>query len=148
MKTKTTIALLSLSLLAACASARAAETFPDVIALPNSWGPEGIATGRGTDFFAGARQMSPFQGAIYKGDLRTGAGSILVAAQPDRYALGMKFDERTNLLFVAGGPSGAGFIYDATTGEDVAIIRFTSSLSFINDVIVTQIGRASCRERV
>jgi sugar lactone lactonase YvrE len=138
MKTKTTIALLSLSLLAACASAGAAETFPDVIALPNSWGPEGIATGRGTDFFAGARQMSPFQGAIYKGDLRTGAGNILVPSQPDRYALGMKFDDRTNLLFVAGGPSGAGFIYDATTGEDVAIIRFTSMASFVNDVIVTR----------
>ena len=138
MKTKITIALLSLSLLTAGVSANAAEAFPDVIALPNSWGPEGIATGRGTDFYAGARQMSPFQGAIYKGDLRTGEGVTLVASQPGRYALGMKYDERTDLLYVAGGPSGAGFIYDATTGEDVAIIRFTSMPSFVNDVFVTR----------
>src|SRR5688500_20208297 len=115
MKTKITIALLSFSLLAAGASASAAEAFPDVIALPNSWGPEGIATGRGTDFFAGARQGSPFQGAIYKGDLRTGAGAVLVPPQPDRYALGMKFDQRSGLLFVAGGPSGVGFICHAAT---------------------------------
>jgi sugar lactone lactonase YvrE len=82
--------------------------------------------------------MSPFQGAVYKGDLRTGAGEILVPPQPDRYALGMKYDERTDLLFVAGGPSGVGFIYDATTGEDVAIVRFTSMPSFVNDVVVTR----------
>src|SRR5687768_4584475 len=138
MKTKITIALLSLSILAAGSPATAAEPFPDVIALPQSWGPEGIATGRGTDFFAGARQMSPFQGAIYKGDLRTGEGEILVPSQPGRYALGMKYDARTDLLYVAGGPSGVGFIYNATTGEDVAIIRFTAMPSFVNDVIVTR----------
>jgi sugar lactone lactonase YvrE len=138
MKMKITTALLSLFLLAAGASASAAQPFPDVISLPDSWGPEGIATGRGTEFFAGARQMSPFQGAIYKGDLRTGEGGILVPSQPGRYALGMKHVARTNLLFVAGGPSGVGFIYDATTGEDVAIIRFTSNASFVNDVFVTR----------
>src|SRR5215217_4871636 len=138
MKTKITIALFSLSLLATGASTRAAHVFPDIIPLPTSWGSEGIAIGRGTDFFAGARQMSPFQGAIYKGDLRTGEGAILVPAQPGRYALGMKFDQRTDLLFVAGGPSGVGFIYDATTGEDVAIVRFTSGTSFVNDVVITR----------
>src|SRR5215217_7227457 len=138
MKTKITIALFSLSLLATGASTRAAHVFPDIIPLPTSWGSEGIASGRGTDFFSGARQMSPFQGAIYKGDLRTGEGEILVPPQPGRYALGMKYDQRTDLLFVAGGPSGSGFIYDATTGEDVAVIRFTSTSSFVNDVFVTR----------
>jgi sugar lactone lactonase YvrE len=125
------------SILAASASAKRAKPFPDVIALPNSWGPEGIAIGRGTDFFVGARQMSPFQGAIFKGDLRTGEGDVLVPPQPGRYALGMKFDHRADLLFVAGGPSGAGFIYDATTGENVASLLFTSLPSFINDVVLT-----------
>src|SRR5215211_5395621 len=100
MKTTILISLLLLSFLAASAPAKAAEQFPEVIALPNSWGPEGIASGRGTEFFAGARQMSPFQGAIYKGDLRTGEGHVLVPPQPGRYALGMKFDARTDLLFV------------------------------------------------
>jgi len=116
----------------------AVKPFPEVIALPDSWGPEGIATGRGTDFFAGARQGSPFQGAIYKGDLRTGEGDILVPAQPGRFALGLKLDQRTNQLFVAGGPSGSGYIYDATTGEDVAVFQFTTGPSFVNDVVVTR----------
>jgi sugar lactone lactonase YvrE len=138
MKTKITIALFSLSVLTAIAPARAADVFPDLIPLPTSWGPEGIATGRGTEFFSGSRQMSPFQGAIYNGDLRTGEGEILVPSQPGRYALGMKYDQRTDLLFVAGGPSGSGFIYDATTGDDVAVIRFTLAASFINDVFVTR----------
>src|SRR5688572_5619966 len=107
MKTTLSISLLLITLLAASAPTQAAESFPDVIALPTSWGPEGIATGRGTDFFAGARPQSPFQGAIYKGDLRTGEGRILVPSQADRFALGMKYDAPTDLLFVAGGPSGA-----------------------------------------
>src|SRR4051794_14515836 len=110
MKTRiTTVPLLLFSFFALGTSAKAAEAFPDIIGLPNSWGPEGIAVGRGTDFFSGSRQMSPFQGAIYKGDLRTGQGAIFVPPQPGRYALGMKVDKRTNLLFVAGGPNGAGF---------------------------------------
>ena len=49
----------------------------------------------------------------------------------------MKYDVRTNLLFVAGGPSGSGFIYNATTGADVAVVRFTAMPSFVNDVVVT-----------
>ncbi len=136
--TTPTLLLLLFSLLAPSAFAKSSEQFPEVIALPTSWGPEGIATGRGTDFFAGARQQSPFQGAVYKGDLRTGEGRILVPSRPDRYALGMKYDARTNLLFVAGGPSGSGFIYNASTGADVAAVRFTAMPSFVNDVVVTR----------
>jgi len=138
MKMTNSIPLLFITLLAVSVPAQAADQFLEVIALPNSWGPEGIASGRGTDFFAGARQQSPFQGAIYKGDFRTGEGDILVPSRPGRFALGMKVDERTNLLFVAGGPSGAGYIYDATTGDDVAVLNFTTAASFVNDVVVTR----------
>src|SRR5262245_5031454 len=97
----------------------AANSFPDVFLLPTGWGPEGIASGRGTQFYAGARHQSPFAGAIYKGDIRTGEGQILVPTQPGRAALGLKFDPRSDLLFVAGGPTGAGYVYNATTGQDV-----------------------------
>jgi len=138
MKTTITLAAFLASVFAFDASAKEKETFPEIIPLPNSWGPEGIAVGRGTEFFTGARQMSPLQGAIYKGDLRTGEGNILVPSQPGRYALGMKVDERTDYLFVAGGPSGTGFIYNAKTGEDVAVIKFTAASSFINDVVITR----------
>src|SRR5688572_10469783 len=141
MPTLNSKALYSLLLSSLCAfnsSALAADEFPEVILLPDGWGPEGIATGRGTEFFAGARQMSPVAGAVYKGDLRTGEGGVLVPAQPNRFALGLKLDRRTAQLFVAGGPSGAGFIYDGDTGEDIEIFQFAVAPTFINDVIVTR----------
>jgi hypothetical protein len=110
----------------------------DLIALPAGWGPEGIATGRGTEFFAGARQGSPVVGAVYKGDLRTGAGGVLVPPQPGRFALGLKLDPRSNLLFVAGGPGGGAYVYDGTDGADVAAFQFATAPTFVNDVIVTR----------
>ena len=36
--------------------------------------------------------------------------------------MGIKYDGRTNLLFVAGGPTGHAFVYDASTGAEVADI--------------------------
>ena len=44
--------------------------FPQVISLPNGFRPEGISAGRGTSFYVG----SLVDGAIYRGDVRTGAG--------------------------------------------------------------------------
>ena len=41
-------------------------------------------------------------------------------------------------LFVAGGDSGNGFVYSATSGARVASYRFSTSGSFVNDVIVTK----------
>ena len=79
---KTVVSFVSLAVslgLAVCANA--GQAFPEIIPLPDEWGPEGIEVGRGTDFYAGARHLSAFAGAIYKGDLRTGAGDILVPAQ-------------------------------------------------------------------
>jgi len=116
----------------------AARSFPETIQLPDGWGPEGIAVGRGTEFFAGARQLSPFAGAVYKGDLRTGAGEVLVPAQPGRFALGLKLDRRSDQLFVAGGPGGAGYVYDGSTGEEIATFQFASGTTFVNDVVVTR----------
>lgn len=115
-----------------------AQQFPSFIPLPDGWGPEGIATGRGTDFYAGARHLSPYAGAIYKGDLRTGLGDILVEPQPGRAALGLKIDQRSNLLFVAGGPTGAAYVYDGTSGEELAFFQFAAGSSFINDVVITR----------
>jgi hypothetical protein len=57
-------------LLAVVPVANAVQIFPDLIQLPNGWRPEGIAEGRGTSFCVG----SLVNGAIYRGDLRTGDG--------------------------------------------------------------------------
>src|SRR5690349_9159309 len=84
--------------------------FPEVIDLPAAFQPEGVAMGRGTTIYAG----STTSGAIYTADIRTGDGQLLVPAQSGRAALGLEFDPRTGYLFVAGGPTGQGYIYDSS----------------------------------
>src|SRR6266508_3715292 len=115
-------------------SARAAQTWPDVIALPNGWLPEGVVTGRGPVIYSGSRA----NGAIYAADLRTGAGTILVPGQAGRVAVGLSFDARTNYIFVAGGPTGKAYVYDADTGALVQEYTLTAPGTFVNDVIVTR----------
>ena len=122
--------LLSVALIAAAP----AQAFPEVIPLPDGFQPEGIAVGTGSTFYVGSIPT----GAIYRGDLRTGEGEVLVPAQPGRAAIGLKYDERTGLLFVAGGPTGYAYIYDGQTGATVAEIQLTTATSFINDVVITR----------
>lgn len=110
------------------------RAFPDVIPLPDGFQPEGIAVGKGHTFYVGSIPT----GAVYRGDLRTGEGEVLVPAQSGRAAIGLKYDERTGLLFVAGGPTGFAYIYDGETGENIAAIQLTTGARFINDVVITQ----------
>jgi sugar lactone lactonase YvrE len=112
----------------------AAAPFPDSIPLPNGFQPEGIASGNGTTFYVGSIPT----GAVYRGDFLTGKIDELVAPQAGRSAIGLKYDPRSGLLFVAGGPTGMAFIYDAETGESVAGLQLSTDPSFINDVIVTR----------
>jgi sugar lactone lactonase YvrE len=125
------LSILSLLLMAG----KPAAKFPEVIPIPNGFQPEGIATGRGATFYVGSIPT----GAIYRGDLRTGQGAVLVPGQAGHQSLGLKYDGRTDLLYVAGGPTGAAFVYNASTGANVASIQLTDQAStFINDVIVTK----------
>ena len=114
--------------------AASAQSFPDVIPLPNGFQPEGIASGTGMTFYVGSIPT----GAVYRGDLRTGEGAVLVPAQVGRSSIGLKYDARTGLLFVAGGMTGNAYIYDGQTGANVAEIQLTTLPSFINDVVVTK----------
>jgi sugar lactone lactonase YvrE len=63
---------------------------------------------------------------------------VLLEPQDGRFAIGLKFDDRTGLLFVAGGPTGFAYIYDGETGANVAAIQLTTLPSFINDVVITK----------
>ena len=129
--------ILTLALLVTFVAPLAAETenFPESIPLPNGFRPEGITVGYGHTFYVGSIPT----GAVYSGDLRTGEGGILVEARAGRAAIGMKVDERSGLLFVAGGPTGSGFVYDAKTGAPVADYLFDDTdPRFINDVVVTR----------
>jgi sugar lactone lactonase YvrE len=109
-------------------------TFPEVIALPDGWLPEGIAVGRGSTFYSGSRA----NGAIYRGDLRTGEGSIFAPGATGRVAVGLSVDQRGRYLFVAGGPTGEAYVFDANSGALVANYVLTAPGTFVNDVIVTR----------
>ena len=78
-------------------------------------------------------------GAIYRGDLRTGAGDILVPGVTGRAIAGLYVDDRNNRLFAAGTRSGQGFVFDAATGATLATYQLAESTStFVNDVVVTK----------
>ncbi len=125
--------LLVALLIPGTAAAHPARAFPHVIALPNGWLPEGIVTGRGPVIYSGSRA----NGAIYAANLRTGEGEIIVSGQAGRVAVGLSFDVRTNYIFVAGGPTGKAYIYNASTGAQVREYTLTTATTFVNDVIVT-----------
>jgi sugar lactone lactonase YvrE len=117
------------------AASAAARPFPGVIALPIGFQPEGIAVGKGHTFFVGSIPT----GAVYRGDLRTGSGAVLVPAQADRMAIGLAVDER-NRIFVAGGTTGQGYVYDTRTGASLASFQLAAGPdpTFVNDVVVTK----------
>jgi hypothetical protein len=112
-------------------TAAIAKSSPEVIVLPGAASAEGIATGAGSTFYAGEL----FTGDIFRGDLRRGDAELFIDAPPGRAALGLKADLRHDLLFVAGGFTGQGYVYDLSSGAAVA--NFPLGV-FINDVVVTK----------
>ena len=114
----------------------AAQGFPETIPLPDGFQPEGIAVGNGPTAFVG----SLASGSIYQVDLRTGAGSMLVEGVPGSlFAVGLDFDARSGYLFVAGGLTGYGFVYDTDTGDMIHQLPLGAAwVSWINDVFVTR----------
>jgi sugar lactone lactonase YvrE len=130
MRRTLTLLGLIISLLLAAAPAAAAPG-NDRISLPPGFAPEGIAIGRGTTFYTGSLSLM----GIWRGDLRTGEGSILVQAD-GRVFTGMKVDAH-NRLWVAGGPAGTAYVFDADSGAQLASFAFTTEASFVNDVVVT-----------
>ena len=126
------ILLVSLALAGPALAARHA----DVIVLPGASSAEGIAVGRGSTFYAG----DLLRGDIFRGDLQRGTAERFIDAPDGRMAIGMKFDASTGLLFVAGGPTGQGYVYDTGTGAPVTEYQFTSAPTFVNDVALTRQG--------
>jgi sugar lactone lactonase YvrE len=110
----------------------------DVIVLPGASSAEGITVGRGPTFYAG----DLFAGDIFRGDLQRGTADLFIDAPDGRMAVGMFHDDATQLLFVAGGFTGQGYVYDAATGSSVATYQFAdpSEGPLINDVTITEDG--------
>jgi sugar lactone lactonase YvrE len=117
-------------------TALAGASFPSVISLPNGWLPEGIAVGNGHTFYAGSRA----NGAVYRGDLRTGQGSVLVQGVAGRVATGLKFSR--GKLFVSGASTGKAWVFDAETGAQLREYQLATGggATFVNDVVVTKAG--------
>ncbi len=110
-----------------------AARFPARIDLPNGWAPEGITAGRGTTVFVG----SLVDGAIWKGNVRTGQGRVLVPGVAGNVAVGVEYEARANRLWVAGGATGAVRVYNATSGTLLQTYTF-SPAGFLNDLVVTR----------
>jgi hypothetical protein len=122
--------LLALTLALALPAPAAGSPFDDRVPLPNGFAPEGIATGQGSTFYTGSLAGA----GIWRGDYRSGEGSLLVEGGGP--FVGMKVDGR-NRLWVAGGPLGTGYVFDAATGAPIGDFTFAAAPTFINDVVVT-----------
>lgn len=133
---RTLVTVLVLLLTAATVPALARPTLPDTVTLTS--GPtadtgfqaEGVVA-RGRYAWAGSLAT----GTIVRADLITGDVTTLVGTA-DGPAVGLALDRRGR-LWVAGGPTGDVRVYDATTGDEIAVRRLAAG-SFINDVTVTR----------
>jgi sugar lactone lactonase YvrE len=131
------VPLLLLALVAALAAPAAAARPAQVIMLPGATSAEGIAGGGGATFYAG----DLFAGDIFRGDLQRGTAERFIDAPAGRMAVGMAVNVAHQLLFVAGGFTGQGYIYDTVTGASVASYQFGDpATSLINDVALTKDG--------
>jgi sugar lactone lactonase YvrE len=135
-RTLSAAAVSALLLIAGTPAALAAPQAPpghfvDVIALPDGFGPEGIAIGPGGTGYVG----SLVDGDVYVFDVRTGQ-EITTLEGPGTPSVGLKIDNHGR-LFIAGGPTGQARVVDAATGDLIRSYTLTTQPSFINDVVLT-----------
>lgn len=128
-----TVAAAALVAPASAAGARV-PFFPEVVALPNGWRPEGLVIGHGTTVYVG----SLADGAIWRGNLRTGQGDVFVPGTAGQATTGLEFESAHDRLWAAGAGTGTGKVYDAHTGALLQTYQFAPSGAFINDVVVTR----------
>jgi hypothetical protein len=120
--------------------------WPDLIPIPQGFEAEGITLGSDQTFFAGSFSYSgnlTNAGAIYKGNLVTGEGQVLVPPTGKPIS-GLSYDARTDYLYAA---TGFGFrgpwfeegvkVYAATSGRLLGEIIFGDNI-VANDVLVTE----------
>lgn len=133
------LALLVAALLVALVGgppAQAGPAFPDVIPMPPEHNyPEGIEAGRGTTVYVG----SIHDGALYRGDVRTGEGSVISAGVAGRVLAGLAYDRRGGILWGAGSDGGdqVVFGFDGDTGALLHTVPVPQA-GFLNDLVVTR----------
>lgn len=136
--TRAGVVLTALALAVTPLSPLAADQRPEQITLETGSEPEGIAAGRGTTFYVGARS----DGDIYLGDVRRSTVTRLVdETTPGAAAVGMFYDTRSRLLWVAGGGPRAGRGLGTVTayaGSREVFSTTVEGAGFLNDVVVTR----------
>lgn len=127
-----TFAVGSLAVSEAGASGQSND-FPSRIELPNGFRPEGIAI-KGKSFFVGSLGT----GAIYRGDLRTGTGTVINNGETTgASSVGLAVDHNGR-VFAAGGATGKARVVDGRTGQLITVIPLTTATTFINDVVIAR----------
>ncbi|MFC7549233.1 SMP-30/gluconolactonase/LRE family protein [Plantactinospora sp. GCM10030261] len=129
------VAAAATALVPAVATAHPADrTFPARIALPDGFVPEGLTIGRGTTVYI----SSIMDGAVWRGDLRTGRGSVLIPGASGTDKAGIKVDAH-NRLWTANFSGGGASVYDARSGARLAHYQFTDDPgSLVNDLVLTR----------
>ena len=127
---------MSAALLLVAVVAAAGGNGPERIPLPDGLRPEGIASGQGKSVYVGSIPT----GRVLEIDTKTGACREAVPARADHAAIGLKYDQHRERLFVAGGPTGKAFVYDARDGAELAAFQLTATgqETFVNDVVLTR----------
>jgi hypothetical protein len=109
---------------------------PDRIDLPTGWQPEGVTTD-GRHVFSGSLAT----GSILQADPWTGATRVLPDSATGKPAVGLEYDRRRGVIWVAGGPAGDVRAQDARTGELLATYTTPAVPApgrFLNDLVVTR----------
>ena len=104
------------------------------IPLPDGFSAERIEVGTGDDFYAG----SAVDGAIFKGDLRTGEGAILVHGADGRSIAGLSYDRRSGLLWAVGSQHGVTTVYAFDGGSGALAHQIPIDGTVLHDVVVTR----------
>jgi sugar lactone lactonase YvrE len=113
-------------------AASSSQTLPRRIDLPRGWQPEGITTD-GTRLYVGSLK----NGGLWVVNPATGRKRVLSPGAKGRLGVGVDYDRRRDLLWVAGGPTGVVRAHDADTGRIRARYDFGDG-RFINDLAVTR----------
>jgi hypothetical protein len=130
------LALISLALVPLpVQSALARQSTVDRIDLPVGWQPEGVTTD-GRHVFSGSLAT----GSIIRANPRTGATKLLPRSRTDKPAVGIDYDKRRDIIWVAGGDSGEVRAQRAGSGRLLATYTFPAATNapFINDLVVTR----------
>lgn len=140
MTARPVVSVLTALALAAGAAASSASAgaapgdLPRKIQVPRGWQPEGITT-NGRSLFVGSLK----HGGIWRVNPARGAREVLHAGKQGRVAVGIDYDKRRRLLWVAGGPTGIVRAHSARTGRIVKRYDFGDG-RFLNDLTVTKRG--------